>query len=96
MVSLLCLALGCAAAREGAFWVAACETVSAHPAAAAGVMNTGGSVGGFLAPVITPFIAERGGWPTALYTGSAVVLGAVVLWFFVDAGQADVQPEYAA
>ena len=81
MVSLLCVALGCAAATEGPFWVAASETVSAHPAAAAGVMNTGGSVGGFLAPVITPFIAERGGWPTALYTGSAVVVGAVVLWF---------------
>ncbi len=96
MVSLLCAALGCAAATEGPFWVAASEIGSAHPAAAAGVMNTGGSVGGFLAPVITPFIANRGGWPTALYTGSAVVLGAVVLWFFVDAGQADAERRYAA
>ena len=86
MVSLLCVALGCAAATEGPFWVAASEIGSAHPAAAAGVMNTGGSVGGFLAPVITPFIAGRGGWPAALYTGSAVVLVAVVLWLFVDAG----------
>jgi MFS family permease len=88
MVSILCAALGCAAATEGPFWVAASEIGSAHPAAAAGVMNTGGSVGGFLAPVITPFIAGRGGWPAALYTGSAVVLGAVVLWFFMDAGHA--------
>ncbi len=87
MVCLLCAALGCAAATEGPFWVAASEIDSAHPAAAAGVMNTGGSVGGFLAPVITPFIAGRGGWPAALYTGSAVVLGAVVLWFFVDEGE---------
>jgi ACS family glucarate transporter-like MFS transporter len=96
MVSLLCVALGCAATTEGPFWVAASEIGSARPAAAAGVMNTGGSVGGFLAPVITPFVAARGGWPAALYTGSAVVLGAVVLWFFVDAGQPDVHREYAA
>jgi ACS family glucarate transporter-like MFS transporter len=96
MVSLLCVALGCAAATEGPFWVAASELGRAHPASAAGVMNTGGSVGGFLAPVITPFIADKGGWPAALYTGRAVVLGAVVLWFFVDARQADVQTQYAA
>ena len=94
MVSILCAALGCAAATEGPFWVAASEIGRSHPAAAAGVMNTGGSIGGFLAPVITPFIAGRGGWPAALYTGSAVVLGAVVLWFFVDAGQTE--PEYSA
>ena len=93
MVSLLCVALGCAAATEGPFWVAASEIGSAHPAAAAGVMNTGGSIGGFLAPVITPFIAERGGWPTALSAGSAAVLGAVVLWFFVDARHLDVGGE---
>jgi ACS family glucarate transporter-like MFS transporter len=91
MVSLLCIALGCAAATEGPFWVAASEIGSAHPAVASGVLNTGGSVGGFLAPVITPFIAGTGGWPAALYTGSAVVLGAVVLWLFVDAGQGSCQ-----
>jgi MFS family permease len=94
MVSILCAALGCAAATEGPFWVTASEIGSAHPAAAAGVMNTGGSIGGFLAPIITPFIAGRGGWPAALYTGSAVVLGAVVLWLFIDMGQAE--PECTA
>jgi ACS family glucarate transporter-like MFS transporter len=91
MVSILCAALGCAAATEGPFWVAASEIGKAQPAAAAGIMNTGGSVGGFLAPVITPLIAGWGGWPTALYTGSAVVLGAVGLWFFVDADQESCQ-----
>lgn len=96
MVSLLCVALGCAAATEGPFWVAASEIDGAHPAAAAGVMNTGGSVGGFLAPVITPFIAVRQGWPAALYTGSAVVLGAVVLWLFVNVRNAQTQCDYAA
>lgn len=96
MVSLLCVALGCAAATEGPFWVAASEISSAHPASAAGVMNTGGSIGGFLAPVITPFIAVREGWPAALYTGSAVVLGAVVLWFFVNVPNAQIQRDYAA
>ncbi len=96
MVSLLCVALGCAAATEGPFWVAASEISSARSAAAAGVMNTGGSVGGFLAPVVTPFVASRSGWPAALYTGSAVVIGAVVLWFFVDASNGDVYGEQAA
>lgn len=84
MVSLLCLALGCAAATDGAFWVAAGEVGGSRPAAAAGVMNTGGSLGGFLAPVLTPYIAQRSGWPAALYTGSVIVLTGVVLWCFIN------------
>jgi hypothetical protein len=41
-----------------------------HVGAAAGILNTGGNVGGFLAPIMTPFAAARLGWSWALYAGS--------------------------
>jgi MFS family permease len=83
MVSLLCLALGCAAATDGAYWVAAGEAGGSRPAAATGIMNAGGSLGGLLAPVLTPYIAERSGWHAALYTGCVIVLAGVALWQFI-------------
>lgn len=86
MVSLLCLALGCAAATDGTFWVAAAESGGSRPAAGAAIMNTGGSLGGLVAPVLTPYIAERMGWHASLYTGCIIVLAGVALWPFIGVG----------
>ena len=84
MVVLLFLTLGFAAATDGPYWVSAGDLGGKHVGAAAGILNTGGNVGGFLAPIMTPFAAARLGWSWALYAGSLVVVIGAVLWLFID------------
>jgi sugar phosphate permease len=50
------------------------------------VLNTGGNLAGFLAPVVG-LIVDRLGWWSALATGSAFALLGAVLWLFVRADQ---------
>ncbi len=84
MVIVLFVALGFAAATDGPYWVSSSELAHQNIGAAGGILNTGGNMGGFLAPVLTPLIASRLGWSAALYTGSAVLLVGALLWFFID------------
>jgi ACS family glucarate transporter-like MFS transporter len=84
MVALLFLTLGVAAATDGPYWVSAGDLGGKHVGAASGILNTGGNVGGFLAPIITPFAAARLGWSWSLYVGSLAVFAGAALWFFVD------------
>jgi len=85
MVALLSPAIGLAATAEGPFWAAAIDTAGNHVGAAGGIMNGVGNVGGLLAPVLTPYIASRAGWPWGLYSGSSIVLAGAAVWFFVRA-----------
>ena len=55
----LSLAIGFASWCEGPFWACAIEVSDKQVGAACGILNTGGNVGGFLAPIITPYIASR-------------------------------------
>ena len=82
---LLCMALGFASSSDGPFWASAIEVGGKDAGAAGGVLNTGGNLGGFLAPVATPFIASYFGWSRGLYFGSFVVMLAVLAWFFIGA-----------
>jgi MFS family permease len=82
--ALLSLALGCASASDGPFWATAIDIGGAHVGAAGGILNTGGNLGGFLAPIVTPYIASRLGWTWGLNTGSLIVMLGVLVWFFID------------
>jgi ACS family glucarate transporter-like MFS transporter len=84
VAALMALALGLAAAAEAAYWASVIELAAEHTGAACGILNSGGNVGGFLAPVVTPFIAARAGWSWGLYAGALVLLAGVVAWFFID------------
>jgi ACS family glucarate transporter-like MFS transporter len=84
---LLALAVGFASLCEGPFWAMTIGIGGPQVGAAAGILNAGGNVGGFLSPVLTPLVAKYFGWSWGLYTGSVmVVLGAVACWF-VDASE---------
>lgn len=83
MVALLALALGCAASAEGPSWATAIEAGGEHAGAASGIMNGIGNIGGLLAPVVTPFVAQRAGWAAGLYVGSAVVFVGALAWLFI-------------
>jgi dipeptide/tripeptide permease len=85
-VVLLCLSLGFASSSDGPYWAAALEASGKQAGAGGGIFNTGGNLGGLLAPTLTPFIASRMGWAWGLYAGGLIVLIGVSAWFFIGAG----------
>lgn len=84
-VALLSLAFGSAGSAEGPFWATAADIGGRQAGAACGLMNTGGNIGGILAPTITPLIASHFGWSGGLNFASLVVMTGVTAWFFIDA-----------
>jgi ACS family glucarate transporter-like MFS transporter len=85
-VLALSLATGFASWCEGPFWASAIEIAGDRVGAAAGILNTGGNLGGFIAPILTPYIASRFGWSRGLYAGSLMAIVGMVACYFVDPG----------
>ena len=85
-VALLSLCFGFTQFTEGTFWQATTFAAGPHTATATGVLNTGGNLAGFLAPVVG-FIVDRWGWFPALATGSAFALASAGLWLLVRADE---------
>jgi len=83
-VVLLALALGCCTMAEGPYWATAIDLGGDQAGASCGILNTGGNIGGILAPVITPLIAIRFGWAGGLYFASFLVLVGVATWLWVN------------
>src|SRR4029079_2586504 len=81
--ALMCLSLAFASSADGSYWASAISVGGEHVGAACGILNSGGNVGGFLAPVVTAYIASRVGWSWALYAGAFMVMCGVVSWFFI-------------
>ncbi len=83
--ALLALSFGLASCSDGPFWAATIDAGGEDVGAACGVLNTGSNIGGFIAPVLTPFIASLAGWSAALYFGCFVAALGVAIWLFIDA-----------
>jgi MFS family permease len=81
---LMAIALGLAAATDGPYWAATIQVGGEEAGAACGILNTGGNLGGFLAPVVTPWIASQFGWSAGLYFGCLLVSLSIAVWFFID------------
>ena len=84
-VTLLCLSLGFAASTDGPYWAAAIDAGGEHSGTGCAMVNTGGNLGGMLAPVVTPLIAKWAGWSAGIYAGGALALIGVAVWFFIGA-----------
>jgi len=80
----LSFATGFASWCEGPFWASAIEAAGEQVGAACGILNTGGNLGGFLAPILTPYIASLAGWSWGLYAGSFMAMLGVAACYFVD------------
>ncbi len=82
---LLWLSLGAFAvtAAEAPCWATAIELGGEHGTTAGGIMNTGGNIGGFLAPIVTPWVGAQLGWNWAVGVGAIVSLAGGLLWFGV-------------
>ena len=81
-VGLLSLCFGFTQFTEGAYWQACTYVAGPHTATATGVLNTGGNLAGFLAPVIG-LMVDRLGWFPTFASGSAFALMSAALWLFV-------------
>jgi MFS family permease len=81
---LLSLAIGFSSVCEGPFWSMAIDIGGDDVGSAGGILNTGGNVGGFFAPILTPLIASYAGWSWGLYSGSLMVIAGAVACYFVN------------
>jgi sugar phosphate permease len=83
---VVCFALALAAIGmcEGSFWATAIELGGARGGTSAGMVNTGGNIGGLIAPAITPLVSDRFGWGWGISLGSFVCLIGASLWGWID------------
>lgn len=68
---------------EGPFWATMTQISGEHSGIAGGTMNFGSNIGGAISPVLTPWLAERIGWETALTLTAVLALIAGFLWLGV-------------
>ena len=68
---------------EGPFWATMAQLSGEHSGIAGGTMNFGSNIGGMISPALTPWLAERIGWETALTLTAGVALVAGLLWLGV-------------
>ena len=78
------LALAAAGLCEGPFWTAAAALGGRRGGSAAAILNTGGNIGGLLAPELTPLVSARLGWPAGLALAAALSLCAATLWLWIN------------
>jgi MFS family permease len=75
------LAIG---AAEGPIWATAVDIGGAKGATAAAICNTGGNLGGLVAPVLTPWLALKYGWPAGIAMGGGICVFGALLWFWIN------------
>jgi MFS family permease len=83
---VVCFALALAAGGlcEGPCWATAIDLGGRRGGTAAGIFNTGGNIGGLLAPVVTPWVSSLLGWQWGLALGAIACLLGVILWLGID------------
>jgi fucose permease len=82
-VALLALCFGFTQFSDAAYWSAATFAGRKRTSAASGVMNTGGNLPGFLAPLIG-WLIDHVGWMPTLAGGSLMALVGAGLWLLID------------
>ncbi|RMG54398.1 MAG: MFS transporter [Acidobacteria bacterium] len=82
-IVFLALAAGLTGFATVNWWATTVDLTRRFAGSLAGLMNTAGNLGGVVSPTLTPYLAERFGWETALAVaaGTAVLAGA--LWIFI-------------
>lgn len=78
------LALAAAGMCEGPFWTAVTALGGKRGGSAGAILNIGGNIGGLLAPVVTPLVSARLGWPAGFGVAAVLCLGASMLWRWID------------
>jgi ACS family glucarate transporter-like MFS transporter len=69
---------------EGAYGAAIMHVARSDVAAAFGVLNTGGNIGGILAQPVMGLLTSSGAWGGAFASGTVFAVAAAVLWLAID------------
>ena len=83
IVACLAISMGCLGMCEGVFWTTATDIGGKSRGFSGAFMNTLGNVGGFISPVLTPYMAETMGWPGAIKVACAIAAFGGALWFVI-------------
>lgn len=79
----LAISMGALGVCEGVFWTTATDIGGKSRGFSGAFMNTGGNIGGFISPVLTPEMAKHLGWPGAIAVACVISgLGGLV-WFAI-------------
>ena len=98
LVTSICLALSMASVGmcEGVFWTTSTDIGRGAGGTSGAFMNTGGNIGGLIAPVLTPFVALEFGWTVAIGLACVVSAAGGLIWLWIvpptDDGQAPERP----
>ena len=65
---------------EGSYWASMTQISGPHSGTGGGVMNFGSNLGGLISPVLTPWLAARVGWETALALAAVLAIVGALLW----------------
>ncbi len=66
-----------------AYWATTIDLAKTHAGTVSGFMNMGGNLGGAVSPTLTPLIAQRFGWDSALYVAAVLALLGAFFWLGV-------------
>lgn len=69
---------------EGPFWATMTQLSAEHSGIAGGTMNFGSNLGGMVSPALTPWLAARIGWESALTLTAGLAVVAGLLWLGVS------------
>jgi ACS family glucarate transporter-like MFS transporter len=81
----LAISAGFNFAASAVLWTT-CNDISAKfSGSISGTMSTFGSLGGWVSPVLTGYVAAKLGWTYALDLAAAITVSSGLAWFFIDA-----------
>jgi ACS family glucarate transporter-like MFS transporter len=80
VVALFFLAHAAIGLCEAPTWVAGLEIGGKSCGTSAAIVNTGGNIGGLVAPVVTVYVGQTYGWNAGFLVASVACLLGVVLW----------------
>jgi MFS family permease len=79
----LAISMGLLGMCEGVFWTTATDIGGPARGFAGAFLNTIGNIGGFIAPVLTPFMAQSMGWPNAITVACVIAGFGGLIWFWI-------------
>jgi ACS family glucarate transporter-like MFS transporter len=82
-VMLLSAGAGFLFLTVGSYWAGATDLHPNKTGSATGFMNTLANAGGIISPTLTPFIAEKLGWDSALIFAAGLAVAGSLLWIGV-------------
>jgi MFS transporter, ACS family, glucarate transporter len=86
-VIAMTLCFGLVEVNEAAYWTATMRVAGANTMTAAGVLNTGGSLGGLIGIPIVAYLSGRGEWNATFLIGALCAALSAVAWLGVDAAE---------